>query len=141
MKLLFPALEQRFDADRALVVAARKLYNGFANVRVKAVLPYVEVYRQGGGQDDSFSKDIELYDLRFNLYGNQILTDQVQDMAEHMTRVFDDAPLAGPGFTIVMMNRSGGPVGPFVVDGVYQAFISYQATLQRVVNSPLVRSP
>lgn len=137
MKLLFPALEARFNSDLALVTAARKLYEGFGGDRAKGVLPYVEVHRRNAGQSDTFGKDIELYDLQFSIFGKHQYPDMVNDIVEHMIRVFDDAALVG-NFSLVSIRRSGGN-GPFLRDGVFQALMFYEVQLQRLVNHPVVR--
>lgn len=138
MKLLFPALEARFNSDRALVIAARKLYKGFAGERAKGVFPYVEVHRRDGGQSDTFGKDYETYDLQFSIFDKRQYTDPIDEIVEHWIRVFDNPDLVG-NFTLSQWRRSGGPQGPFHRDGSFQVLMFYEVQIQRNVNSPVVR--
>lgn len=138
MKLLFPALEARFNSDLALVTAARILYKGFAGERAEGVFPYVEVYRRGGGQSDTFGKDIETYNLQFSIFDSHQYTDPIDGIVEHWIRVFDNPALIGD-FDLTMWRRSGGPQGPSHRDGTFQVLMFYEVQLQRLINSPVVR--
>lgn len=139
MKLLFPALEARFVSDAALVLCCRKLYDGFAGVRAKGVLPYVEVRREGGSSSDTFAKTINVYNLAFNIFGHTQTPNKMRDRVEHFLRVFDDASLVSPRFTLSSIQRTGGPTGPTLIDGAFQAVINYEVITTRTVALPLVR--
>lgn len=137
MKLLFPALEARFNADHALVIAARKLYEGFEGERPKRVKPYVEVSRIGGSDTDTFGHDIDVYILRFSFFTGTQTTDLIHDIFEHMRRVFK-YPNLGGNFSLVG-SKKVGQSGPFLRDGAYQGQVSYEYKTQRDLNVPLVR--
>lgn len=139
MKLLYPALEARFISDAQLVLQCRKLYEGFAGTRTKGVLPYVEVRREGGNQNDSFVKSIDVYNLAFNIFGHTQTPDKMRDRVEHFMRVFDDASLLSPKFTLSSIQRTGGPTGPILIDGAFQTVINYEVIITRKVALPLVR--
>lgn len=138
MKLLFPSLESRFNADGDSLRICRKLYMGFPEGERQRAMPYVEAHLEDSVPADSFDSDIEEKTVTFSLYSGQSLMDRINDMIEHMRRVFKDAQLVSEDFTTAGCEWVS-TAGPTFEDGTYQAQMTFKVTLERALKSPETR--
>ncbi len=138
MRNLFPALKKRFDCDVYLKRIGRKLYLGTAGDQEHGTLPWVECHCVGIDHDDTFGEDIELRLIEFTIKSGSSLRDKCLDILDHMMRVFDDGTFEGEDIQAVDADRDGGS-GPDLVDGVYEASLSYTFRYHRDNQWPLTR--
>jgi len=143
MKLIFPAIQRRFNESAAMRRIGRKLFRGFNSEPLASTTPFCEVSgiisetldTMGGAQGGS---DIEVWDLQFSYFSGQSTPTKADIWLEEMVRSFDDADLNDANFSTVGMVRTDR-TEPFLADGTFRAAIRYDLLIQRTFNLPVVR--
>lgn len=138
MKYLFQALEARFNAFPVLKLKGRKLYEGFEDARVNVVKPYTEVNASMVERLDTFTTDIETWELNFRFHAQDLKTAAADDWIEAMTDAFKDADVRAGAFQCAGTQMLGAAI-PRLTNGVFDATARFRAIFQRHVNLPLVR--
>lgn len=138
MKILFPALETRFNADAQLVKLGKRLYRGLEGEPQRDVKPSCEVSGFLTGTLDTFTDDIEVYDVVFTYFSNSREPDKCDDWLVRMIDVFDDANLASDDFSTAGCFRTDKKE-PFMEDGVFRCDVEYTITIQRTTKIPATR--
>lgn len=134
MKILFPALETRFNASATLKVAGRKLVR-----KTESTTPYTLVEAGVPETEDTFTSDIEKYAVTFSFVSkSSVLPTRADEWLERMIEVFDDANLTSDDFTTSGCVRTG-KADPEYSEGRWRASIEYEITIQRTVNLPETR--
>lgn len=134
MKILFPALEARFNASATLVAAGRKLVR-----KIESTTPYTLVEGDITDTEDTFSSDIEIYSVTFTFVDKgTVLVARADEWLERMIEVFDNANLTSDDFTTAGCVRTN-KTEPEHSEGRWRASIEYDITIQRTVNLPAVR--
>lgn len=138
MKALFDAIVQRFETDERLVRYGRRIYENLGE-EPKKTLPFIDLELTGGSADlDSFDADFDEFEATFTIFGKDSLSSKVHIVLEAMKRVFDDCDLVSADFSTVQFHRFGG-TEPAVVDGRYQASLTYTVIIQMTNLSPVTR--
>lgn len=133
---LFNALEARFNYNPTLRVLGRRLYEGFDEQRVNVVRPYVEVNLTLVERLDTFSTDVEVWDLPFRYHAKDLRTRAANEWIAAMIETFKDADIVSPFFKTAGCRMLGASV-PSLRDGSYNAVIRFQLTLERQLTSPI----
>lgn len=138
MKYVFSALRARFHTSAELRRVGRELFQGFNNQRLNVVPPYTEVNGRLAARLDTFGSDIESWDLQFRYHAKDIRSNAAADWIEAMQETFKDANLLSGFFHCCGMqaNDVGAPTSE---NSKFDATARYTLTLQRRVNSPVVR--
>jgi hypothetical protein len=138
VKAFVDAIIQRFKTDPTLIRYGRRIYEALGVDATKTV-PYVDLQVEGSTSElDSFDADFEEFEITFTIFGKDSLSANVHKAMKAMTRVFDDCDLVSGDFETVQFKRTGG-TQPAVVDGRYQATLTYTAIVQMRVLSPVTR--
>ena len=138
MKAFVDAIVQRFKTDKTLLRYARRIYEDLGDEPTKSV-PYVNLAIEGPSSElDSFDADFNEFEVTFTIFGKDSLSDSVHSALEAMTQVFDDCSLVSAEFETVQFKRTGGSQ-PSVVDGRFQASLTYTAIIQMTRLVPVER--
>ena len=138
MRGLFRSLELRFDSNPTLRLLGRKLYEGFEDQRVNVARPYVEVNPNLPDRADTFDSDLEIWNLPFRYHAKDLRTTAATEWIEAMENVFRDANIFSQYFSTCGVRMMEASV-PSLSNGLYEATVRFQLTLQRRANLPLVR--
>lgn len=134
---LFRSLESRFNGNPTLLRLGRKLFEGFEDQRVNATRPYVEVNPNLPDRADTFDSDVEVWNLPFRYHAKDLRTTAATDWIEAMENVYRDANLFSPFFSTCGCRMMEAAV-PSLANGIYEAAVRFQLTLQRTANVPLL---
>lgn len=141
MQVLVETIRSRFEQDVSLRANGRKLYFGLDGAQ-KSVLPYVDLIFVSSAPTDNFAADVEEYQIQFSIFTKRETPDLCFSIIDDMVRVFDDCELDGaersPPFYTLIFERTG-IIGPRVVEGVYQAIMTYRVVIQRLNMVPATR--
>lgn len=138
MEYVFPALERRFNRDSFLRRFAQKLFLG-STEEVRNRRNYVEVVSEGIDHAfDTFDSDEPVYDLRFTIYTKSDRPIQCAQIMRHMHRAFKDADLESEHFDTCGMLATG-EIGPTLVNGTYQAEMTFKLHVSLKTLVPVVR--
>src|SRR3990167_9397412 len=97
---LFAALEQRFNANPALVTVGRKLYQGFDEERKNVVRPYTELNMDMTERFDAWNgTDIEAWDVRFRYHAKDLQPNAASAWRTEIRRSFKEAKVTSHAFT------------------------------------------
>lgn len=137
---VFPALEQRFNANKQLVRLARRLYQGHSNAIVKVVRTHVEVTCTGMNHEyDTFDTDEPVYSLAFAINTKDARPDRAAKVMREMVATFDDADVVGAAFTCVSMRLTNAN-GPYLEDGTYRALMDFDLHVCMKTKVPIERA-
>lgn len=138
MKYVFPALKIRFNRSAELRRVGRELFQGFDNKRLNVPPPYTEVNGRLAQRLDTFDSDIETWDLTFRYHAKDIRANSADDWIEAMQATFKDANITHWAFQCCGC-VAGEIVSATSENSAYNASAKFRLTIQRIVNSPLVR--
>jgi len=138
MKAFIDAILERFNSDKTLKRYARRIHTGLGASPIKGT-PYANLAVSGPSAElDSFDADFEQFDVEFTLFGKDSIPDNLHRALTEMMRVFDDCDLVSGEFSTVQFMRTGGEQ-PAVVEGIYQASLTYDAIIQMTALEPTTR--
>jgi hypothetical protein len=136
MKYLFDAIEDRMNEFRALTLKGRKLYVGFESADVSAVKPYTELNAKLRDRLDTFTSDVEVWDLGFRFHSDDMRTIDAHDWVDGMTAAFKDADIESGVFQTAGCRMTGATV-PNLTNGLFDASIGFELTIQREQGLPI----
>jgi len=139
VKYLFEAIEARFNANPTLRLKSRKLYEGFEETRVNVTKPYTELNAELSERLDTFDTDIEQWDLRFRYHAKALKGTTADEWVDAMTETFKDANIRSGHFVTCGCRMVSASV-PKLADGLFDATIRFEVTIQLTLKSPFVRS-
>jgi hypothetical protein len=138
VKGLFQAIEARFNAYPMLRLKGRKLYEGFEEQRVNVTKPYTELNAALVERLDTFSSDIETWELKFRFHAKGLKGESADDWVDAMTDAFKDANILAGQFVTAGTRMLIASV-PKLTDGLFDATMTFRLIFKRNLNSPLVR--
>jgi hypothetical protein len=136
MKYLFDAIEDRMNEFPALMLKGRKLYVGFESANVNAVKPYTELNARLRNRLDTFTSDVEVWDLAFRFHSDDVRTIDAHDWIDGMTEALKDADIESGVFQTAGCRMTGATV-PNLTDGLFDASIGFELTIQREQGLPI----
>lgn len=139
MKFLWPAIRDRFEADKELVRAGRRIYYGMIDDSRQTHPPYVETHLENRTEQDGFPPlDLETYWIKFTLVSGQNQPDELFDIEFEMIRVFDDCVMTSSNFTHSRCQRLPSS-GPTLDGNNWTSFLEYDMDLHRTALRPAFR--
>ena len=138
MNTLFAALESRFNANTQLVGFGRKLYEG-QNGLPRQSGPHTCVDMVLSDRLDTFTSDIEVYDVEFTFFSASVHPDDCRDWLENVIDVFETANLTISGATnpsTVLIGQNEPSIG---INNTYWASSRYRIVVQRNSLKPATR--
>jgi hypothetical protein len=136
MKYLFDAIEDRMNEFPALMLKGRKLFVGFESANVNAVKPYTELNARLRDRLDTFTSDIEVWDLGFRFHSDDVRTIDAHDWVDEMTAAFKDADIESGVFKTAGCRMTSATV-PNLTNGLFDASIGFELTIQREQGLPI----
>jgi hypothetical protein len=136
MKYLFDAIEDRMNEFPALMLKGRKLFIGFESANVNAVKPYTELNAKLRNRLDTFTSDVEVWDLGFRFHSDDVRTIDAHDWIDGMTAAFKDADIESGVFQTAGCRMTGATV-PNLTNGLFDASIGFELTIQREQGLPI----
>jgi hypothetical protein len=136
MKYLFDAVEDRMNEFPVLKLKGRKLYVGFEESNVNAVKPYTELNARLRDRLDTFTSDVEVWDLAFRFHSDDVRTIDAHDWVDEMTAAFKDADIESGVFQTAGCRMTGATV-PNLTNGLFDASVGFELTIQREQGLPI----
>lgn len=138
MRELYDELRGRLKSDPTWIKYARELVRGYQGRKTVSQLPYMDLTVGQSATEDTFSSDIETWVATFTLHTSSFEPDDADralDATMHLLDHYEGYAL--PTFNVIRMHRIS-KTEPIEVDGYWEATITYEVWLQRIVVDPVL---